>query len=322
MKLSEVLTDIGRPIAYYPGLRKITGSTNATIFICQLIYWHGKQADKDGWIFKDSAEIEEETGLSYDEQFTARKRLLARNLIAERNDRLDHKMYFKIKFDDLDESWNSRNRQHGFRETEETASPEAETQSPYNSNSEITSETTTPARTPVVHDLEVQDAYTTMSGQHIEFGDQLSDAVKSHQADADRAKTLITGLLVTAAQRAGIDIDGYPEDVAPWIVEFCRLYHFHPPAMHTKAKAKKGNRSSYWIEGTREVIEACGEFGLKALYRQRKEYEDYMASHNGLALFEVSSPKSIVNACAGVAAKMRSPAIQTGDVITLEIKEE
>ena len=73
MKLSQFLTDVGRPVAYHPKLKKITGSTTATILLCQFIYWRGKESNKDGWLYKDSDEIEEETGLTYNEQKTARK---------------------------------------------------------------------------------------------------------------------------------------------------------------------------------------------------------------------------------------------------------
>ena len=62
MKLSDYLVGVGRPIAYYPGLRKLTGSTNVTIFLCQFVYWTGKGDNEDGWIYKTSDEIEAETG--------------------------------------------------------------------------------------------------------------------------------------------------------------------------------------------------------------------------------------------------------------------
>ena len=60
MKLTDFLQDVGRPVAYYPSMRKITGSTNATILLCQLIYWCGKQRDPNGWIYKSVDEVEEE----------------------------------------------------------------------------------------------------------------------------------------------------------------------------------------------------------------------------------------------------------------------
>ena len=107
MKLSELLAGIGRPVAYYPGLRRVTRSTTATIFLCQFVYWTGKEASGDGWIYKTAEEIEEETGLSYDEQLTARKSLVKSGLIEERYKRLEHQMFFRANLTKLDEMWKS-----------------------------------------------------------------------------------------------------------------------------------------------------------------------------------------------------------------------
>lgn len=105
MKLSEYLNDVGRPVSYYPKMRKLTGSTNATIFFCQFFYWTGKERSGDGWIYKTSDEIEDETGLSYKEQVGAREKLVRAGLLHERYARLDHQMYFKIDMDALNAKW-------------------------------------------------------------------------------------------------------------------------------------------------------------------------------------------------------------------------
>lgn len=105
MKLTDFLEDIGRPIAYYPSMRKITGSTNATVLLCQLIYWRGKQADPEGWLLKTSEEIEGETGLSYDEQKTARKQLKDAGFLEEHYARLDHQMKYRLDLEAINEAW-------------------------------------------------------------------------------------------------------------------------------------------------------------------------------------------------------------------------
>ncbi len=102
-------------------LRKICGSTNATLFCCQLLYWQGKQRDKDGWIIKRGSaaaddpdgkrsplnqSIEGETGLTYKEQVSARKMLRRRGFLQERQNRLQHLMYFKLDIDALHAAWN------------------------------------------------------------------------------------------------------------------------------------------------------------------------------------------------------------------------
>lgn len=140
MKLTEFIQDVGRPIAFYPGLRKITGSTTATLLLCQLIYWTGKQADPDGWIYKTSDDIEEETGLSYDEQVTARKQLVKNGFIEEQYKRLDHQMAFRIMASAINEEWRKPN--HGIGETVDIALGKADLGDSLNGSSETTTETT------------------------------------------------------------------------------------------------------------------------------------------------------------------------------------
>jgi hypothetical protein len=105
MKLTDFMSDIGRPVAYYPNLKKITGSTTATILLCQFIYWRGKEYDADGWLYKTAEEIEAETGLSYNEQKTARAALKEAGLIEEHYARLDHQMKFRVNLDAVNDKW-------------------------------------------------------------------------------------------------------------------------------------------------------------------------------------------------------------------------
>lgn len=105
MKLSEYLHNIGRQVAYYPQLRLITGSTTATILLCQFIYWRGKESDPNGWLYKSIEEIEEETGLSKHEQKTARIKLKESKLLEEYYARLDHQLWFRVDLERLNELW-------------------------------------------------------------------------------------------------------------------------------------------------------------------------------------------------------------------------
>jgi hypothetical protein len=120
MKLTELLADAGHPVAYYPRLRELTGSTNATLLLCQMIYWHGKQRDQDGWIEKrakvvegdpegaldpGNQSIEHETGLTYREQLAARRLLVAKGFLRERRSRLQHRTYFQIDLEALEHQW-------------------------------------------------------------------------------------------------------------------------------------------------------------------------------------------------------------------------
>lgn len=105
MKLTEFLVNIGRPVAYYPSLVKLTGSVGSAIFLCQLLYWSGKQADPDGWIYKTQAEITEETGLTRYEQESARKILREKELLFEKFAGVPRKLYFRLSIDQINELW-------------------------------------------------------------------------------------------------------------------------------------------------------------------------------------------------------------------------
>ncbi len=48
--LLDLLAD--RPIAYHPQLARAFGSPNVAIFLGQLLYWTGREADPEGWIWK------------------------------------------------------------------------------------------------------------------------------------------------------------------------------------------------------------------------------------------------------------------------------
>lgn len=105
MKLSDFLTDVGRPVAFYPSLVKALGDRNEAIFICQMAYWRGKGESKDGWIYKSSDEIEQETSLTYKEQTNVRSGLKEKGILNENYARSEHNLYFKIDWDRVNEIW-------------------------------------------------------------------------------------------------------------------------------------------------------------------------------------------------------------------------
>lgn len=77
----QLLNELGaRPIAYHPAFARVWG-VKASVLLGQLMYWHGKQQNADGWIRKTCAEIEEETALGEKEQETARRVLVAAGVV-------------------------------------------------------------------------------------------------------------------------------------------------------------------------------------------------------------------------------------------------
>lgn len=141
MRLSDFLQDIGRPVAFYPSLAFMCGSVNAALFLCQLIYWSGRER-KNGQIYKSASEIEAETALSYKEQRSARRRLRELGILTDQYARLDHTTYFQINFDRVNELWEAyAQKADGHMLKGKMAKcPKG---SSYNMYSETTSETTT-----------------------------------------------------------------------------------------------------------------------------------------------------------------------------------
>ena len=105
MKLSDFLFNIGRPVAFYPGLVKALGGMKKAVFICQMAYWKDKGSDPDGWIYKTAEEIESETSLTYKEQTNVRASLVELGALQERYARTEHQMYFRVNWDAVNEIW-------------------------------------------------------------------------------------------------------------------------------------------------------------------------------------------------------------------------
>ncbi|HBU4428817.1 TPA: hypothetical protein MCY21_005503 [Klebsiella pneumoniae] len=102
MKPSDIIRGFGRPVAYYPELAKHLGGVSSTVLFCQMTYWMDKLTSDLG-VHKTSDEIQGETGLSYEEQRTARKKLKKLGVLIETKKRLEHRIYFKVDFQRLDE---------------------------------------------------------------------------------------------------------------------------------------------------------------------------------------------------------------------------
>lgn len=205
MQLSTIVIDLGRPVAYYPGLRHITGSTTSTIFLCQLLYWSSdKRAKKDGWIYKTSVEIEEETGLSYNEQKTARNNLLALGLIEEERLRLDHTTRYRIAQNKLDELWSSVGGNVVNLRKEEAKKQEEE---------EVQTDEDIQAGLDVIKALEEEKKskpvkHTTLPARPEKLGDAVDLVVKMSRTPAIESikiKDEIRGLFST---RLRINVDG------------------------------------------------------------------------------------------------------------------
>ncbi|MCP4540616.1 MAG: hypothetical protein GY832_26055 [Chloroflexi bacterium] len=93
-----------RPVAYHPDVARIVGGVKAAVFLCQLLYWTGREARTDGFIWKTQAEMEQETALTRHEQDGARKRLRGLGIIEEKRAGIPAKLHYRVDTDKLLES--------------------------------------------------------------------------------------------------------------------------------------------------------------------------------------------------------------------------
>lgn len=136
MRPSESLKIAGKPIAYYPKLAKPLGSTNASILFSHFFYWHDKTQHELG-IYRTAKEIELETGLSIQEQRTARAKLKERGILIETEKRIEHRIYYKLDLDAFDDLMLQHSR------SEESTAPKCNINSPELQNQHSGSEEST-----------------------------------------------------------------------------------------------------------------------------------------------------------------------------------
>lgn len=136
MRPSESLKVAGRPIAYYPKLAKPLGGVNAAILFGHFFYWHDKTENPLG-VYRTAEEIEDETGLSVQEQRTARSKLRERGVLIETEKRIEHRIYYKLDLDAFDDLM----LQHSG--SEESTAPKCNINSPEMQNQHSGSEEST-----------------------------------------------------------------------------------------------------------------------------------------------------------------------------------
>ncbi|MCK4500896.1 hypothetical protein KAU11_10380 [Candidatus Babeliales bacterium] len=91
-----------RPIAYQPSVAKALGSVTCAAVWGQLYYWRDKTKDRDGWFYKTSMELFEETGVTRRQQETARKVLVKAKVIEEKREGLPAKLHYRVTDKNLD----------------------------------------------------------------------------------------------------------------------------------------------------------------------------------------------------------------------------
>lgn len=119
----QLLNALGaRPIAYHPAFARVWG-VKAAILLGQLIYWHGKQSNTEGWIRKTVAEIDEETALSEYEQETARSALAAAGVIEYKRMGVPAMPHFRISHDAILAALTAGKDEHKSAEQDSAKAP-------------------------------------------------------------------------------------------------------------------------------------------------------------------------------------------------------
>jgi len=102
MNYFDAFRALGKPIAYHPKLAKPLGGARCSLLFGQLLFWQDKTDNPLG-VYKTIAELEEETGLSEDEQETACKKLIKLGVLTKTYKRLQHRMYYKLNAEKFNE---------------------------------------------------------------------------------------------------------------------------------------------------------------------------------------------------------------------------
>lgn len=92
----NLLDLLDRPIAFHRPFVTLTGSINAALMLSQGVYWSRRTGSDDGSFYKSRDEWADETGLTHEQQESARKRLRALGFWKEENDRISHKVFYSI----------------------------------------------------------------------------------------------------------------------------------------------------------------------------------------------------------------------------------
>lgn len=93
----DALDDLlDRPISYNPAFKKITGRTSAAVWLSQVWYWSKRTTDPDGWFWKSAKECEEETGLTDNEQMSARRLCLELGVVEEKLKGVPATMHYRL----------------------------------------------------------------------------------------------------------------------------------------------------------------------------------------------------------------------------------
>lgn len=206
--LTAVINGLGRVVAFHPGLARMVGSVKAGILLDQLLYWWPRRSDQRG-VYKTQAELTEEICLSRKEQECAKKVLVRLGILSTYYARLEHKLFFILHEDKLNQLWSQYIRS-ADTETDNRDRPKGETPNApfgHSSSLEITTEiTSTPP--PNTQEEQTEDIENSCTVDNIEK--KVTHPTVNVPMNAKRYETLCT----TWGARV---VDGYIQRAADYI---------------------------------------------------------------------------------------------------------
>jgi len=127
----------GRIVAHRVDLALAVGSTTAGLLLSQFWFWTRTPTaqKRNGWFWMTIEQISEQTGLSYEEQMTARKRLVKIGVLEEQKKGNPMKLWYRVKLPELiqilreyvevkTKLWAKPNAEHsGIPNAEDTGNP-------------------------------------------------------------------------------------------------------------------------------------------------------------------------------------------------------
>ncbi len=92
-----------RTIAFHREFVTVTGTVNAALLLSQILYWSNRTTKPGKWFYKSSADWMEETGLTRHGLLSARRRLVALNIVSEMRRGVPATINYRLNVDILNE---------------------------------------------------------------------------------------------------------------------------------------------------------------------------------------------------------------------------
>jgi hypothetical protein len=154
----EAVSDLDKPIVIYPRAIRAFGGHAEAAFVYQFRFWMKICADKEGhWVYKTTAELEEELCLTVRQQEYIREKLTNLGVLETEYRRTEHLLYFRLKrdvFNALMEAVPKNAYAPEHSQKEEVAFPKNAGGIPkkrVSINTEITTESTAESTAPSAH---------------------------------------------------------------------------------------------------------------------------------------------------------------------------